>query len=40
LILGDCGLAPLGDRERRDVLEIVVDRRGRRTTLVTSYRTG
>lgn len=36
LILDDWGLAPLGDRERRDLLEIVEDRAGRRATLVTS----
>jgi DNA replication protein DnaC len=36
LILDDWGLSPLGDRERRDVLEIVEDRADRRATLVTS----
>ena len=36
LILDDWGLAPLGDRERRDLLEIVEDRVDRRATLVTS----
>jgi DNA replication protein DnaC len=36
LILDDWGLAPLGDRERRDILEIVEDRNGRRSTIVTS----
>lgn len=36
LILDDWGLAPLGDRERRDLLELVEDRAGRRATLVTS----
>lgn len=36
LILDDWGLAPLGDRERRDLLEIIEDRTGRRATLVTS----
>jgi DNA replication protein DnaC len=36
LILDDWGLAPLGDRERRDLLEIVEERAGRRATLVTS----
>jgi DNA replication protein DnaC len=36
LILDDWGLAPLGDRERRDLLEVVEDRSGRRATLVTS----
>ncbi len=32
----DWGLAPLGDRERCDLLEIMEDRTGRRATLVTS----
>ena len=36
LILDDWGLAPLGDRERRDLLELVEERAGRRATLVTS----
>jgi DNA replication protein DnaC len=36
LILDDWGLAPLGDRERRDLLEIIEDRTGRRATLITS----
>lgn len=36
LILDDWGLAPFGDRERRDLLELVEDRAGRRATLVTS----
>ena len=36
VILDDWGLAQLGDRERRDLLEIVEDRAGRRATLVTS----
>ena len=36
LILDDWGLAPLGDRERRDLLELVEDRAGRRATLITS----
>ncbi len=35
LILDDWGLAPLGDSERRDLLELVEDRVGRNTTLVT-----
>ncbi len=34
--MDDWGLAPFGDRERRDLLEIVEDRAGRRATLVTS----
>jgi DNA replication protein DnaC len=36
LILDDWGLAPLGDVERRDVLEILEDRYGRKATLLTS----
>jgi len=36
LILDDWGLAPLADRERRDLLEVIEDRGGRRATLVTS----
>ena len=36
LILDDWGLAPMADKERRDLLEIVEDRYGRRATLVTS----
>ena len=36
LIVDDWGLAPLGERERRDVLEIVEDRAARGATLVTS----
>jgi DNA replication protein DnaC len=36
LILDDWGLAPLADRERRDLLEVIEDRSGRRATLVTS----
>jgi DNA replication protein DnaC len=36
LILDDWGLAPLADRERRDLLEVLEDRHGRRATLVTS----
>ena len=36
LILDDWGLSALGDRERRDMLEIVEDRADRRATLVTS----
>ena len=34
--LDDWGLAPLGDRERRDLLEIVGDRAARRARLATS----
>jgi DNA replication protein DnaC len=36
LILDDWGLAPLSDVERRDLLEVLEDRYGRRATLVTS----
>jgi DNA replication protein DnaC len=36
LLLDDFGLAPLQDRERRDLLEILEDRYGRRSTIVTS----
>ncbi|MGH7713277.1 MAG: IS21-like element helper ATPase IstB [Gemmatimonadaceae bacterium] len=36
LILDDWGLAALGDRERRDLLEVIEDRSGRRATLITS----
>jgi DNA replication protein DnaC len=36
VILDDWGLAPLGDRERRDLLEVIEDRAGRRATLITS----
>jgi DNA replication protein DnaC len=36
VILDDWGLAPLADRERRDLLEVLEDRYGRRATLVTS----
>lgn len=36
LLLDDWGLAPLADRERRDLLEVLEDRHGRRATLVTS----
>lgn len=36
VILDDWGLAPLADRERRDLLELIEDRYGRRATLVTS----
>jgi hypothetical protein len=33
---GRLGLAPLADRERRDLLEVTEDRSGRHATLVTS----
>lgn len=36
LLLDDWGLAPLADAERRDLLEVLEDRYGRRATLVTS----
>lgn len=36
LILDDWGLAPLGDQQRRDVLEVLEDRHGMRSTVVTS----
>jgi DNA replication protein DnaC len=36
LILDDWGLVPLADAERRDLLEVLEDRYGRRATLVTS----
>ena len=36
LILDDWGLAPLTPEQRRDLLEILDDRHGRRSTLVTS----
>ena len=36
LILDDWGLAPIGDRERRDLVEMIEDLTGRRATLLTS----
>jgi len=36
LILDDFGLAPLADAERRDLLEVLEDRYGKRATLLTS----
>lgn len=36
LILDDWGLVPLGDTERRDLLEIIEDRYGNRSTILTS----
>lgn len=36
LVLDDFGLAPLGESERRDLLEVLEDRVGRQATLVTS----
>lgn len=36
VIIDDWGLAPLGDRERRDLLEVIEDRYGRKSTLIAS----
>lgn len=36
VVFDDWGLAPLVDRERRDLLEVIDDRAGRRATLITS----
>jgi DNA replication protein DnaC len=36
LVLDDWGLAPLGDQERRDMLEVLEDRTGSGSTIVTS----
>ena len=36
LVLDDWGLAPVQDQERRDLLEILEDRYGSRSTIVTS----
>ena len=36
LILDDWGLAPLGQAERNDLLEVLDDRVGTRSTLITS----
>lgn len=36
LVLDDFGLSPLTDTERRDMLEVLEDRYGRRATIVTS----
>lgn len=36
LVLDDWGIAPLADAQRRDVLEIVEDRHGMRSTIITS----
>ena len=36
LVLDDLGLQPLDDAERQDLLEILVERHGRRSTLLTS----
>jgi DNA replication protein DnaC len=36
VLLDDFGLAPLSDEQRRDLLEVIEDRHGRRATMVTS----
>jgi DNA replication protein DnaC len=36
LVLDDWGLAPLKEQERRDLLEVLEDRYGQRSTLMTS----
>ena len=36
LVLDDFGLAPLSDTARRDLLEVIEERHGRRSTIVTS----
>jgi DNA replication protein DnaC len=36
LLLDDLGLSPIGDLERRDLLEVLEDRHGVRSTVVTS----
>ncbi len=36
LVLDDWGIAPLKDQERRDLLEIMEDRGGTRSTIMTS----
>lgn len=36
LVLDDLGLAPIGDQERRDLLEVLEDRHGIRSTVVAS----
>lgn len=36
LVLDDWGLAPLNERERRDLMEIIDDRHGNRSTIITS----
>jgi len=38
LVLDDWGLAPVQDPERRDLLEILEDRYGTRSTIITSQR--
>jgi len=36
LVLDDWGLAPPTERERRDLLEVIDDRHGSRSTIITS----
>ena len=36
LVIDDWALAPLSDQERRDLLEILEDRYGTRSTIITS----
>lgn len=36
LVIDDWGLAPPTDRERRDLLEVIEDRHGQRSTIITS----
>ena len=36
LILDDLGLAPMTDSERRDLLEVIEDRHGSASTIITS----
>ena len=36
LLLDDLGMAPLNDEQRRDLLELIDERHGRRSTIVTS----
>ena len=36
MILDDWGLSPLTDEQRRDLLEIMEDRHGRKSTIITS----
>lgn len=36
LVLDDWGLAPLGDQERRDILELIEERHGLRSTIVSA----
>ncbi len=37
VVLGEWGMAPLTDEHRRDLLRLLDDRHGRRTTLVASH---